>query len=87
MARERPAPELDGCLDVDLESSVCTNKLPVHRLHLGVGQAGDVPAAYVRALDLRVERLEQRYVRAADDQKHQRYDYSAPVFDFAARLV
>jgi uncharacterized protein len=24
----RPAPQLDGCLDVDLESSTCTNTLP-----------------------------------------------------------
>src|ERR1700722_17273784 len=33
----RAAPELDGCLDVDLESSAMTNALPVHRLLLSVG--------------------------------------------------
>jgi hypothetical protein len=27
------APHLDGCLDVDLESSAFTNALPVHRMH------------------------------------------------------
>ena len=31
-----PAPHLDGCIDVDLESSAMTNALPVHRLGLGV---------------------------------------------------
>ena len=31
-----PAPQLDGCLDVDLESSAMTNAFPVHRLALGV---------------------------------------------------
>jgi hypothetical protein len=34
------APDLDGCLDVDLESSAMTSTLPVRRLEL--------PAAYDR---------------------------------------
>lgn len=29
-----PAPDVDGCLDVDLESSATTNVLPVRRLGL-----------------------------------------------------
>jgi hypothetical protein len=81
------APRLDGCLDVDLESSACTNTLPVHRLGLEVGEAADAPAAYVRALDLGVERLEQRYARVADDGPRQRYDYAAPAFDYRGQLV
>jgi hypothetical protein len=82
------APALDGCLDVDLESSALTNAFPVHRLGLAIGLRADVPAAYVRVPDLRVERLEQRYVRLDDapDGK-QRYHYSAPAFDFECRLV
>ncbi len=59
-------PDLDGCLDVDLESSACTNALPLRRLGLAVGEAADAPAAYVRAFDLTVERLEQRYERRPD---------------------
>ncbi len=31
------APHLDGCLDVDLESSATTNALPVHRMALPAG--------------------------------------------------
>jgi uncharacterized protein len=83
----RAAPELDGCLDVDLESSACTNTLPVHRLHLDVGRVADVPSAYVRALDLSVERLEQRYARVDDHGTTTQYDYRAPAFEFEARLV
>jgi hypothetical protein len=82
-----PAGRLDGLLDVDLESSAFTNALPVHRLGLEIGQATDAPAAYVRALDLRVERLEQRYARVEDDGPREQYDYSAPRFDYADRLV
>jgi len=82
-----PADHLDGCLDVDLESSAITNTFPVHRLDLAQGAGAAAPAAYVRALTLRAERLEQTYTRIADEGWHQRYDYAAPAFDFTSRLV
>ena len=82
-----PARHLDGCRDVDLESSAMTNALPVHRLRLAVGARADAPAAYVRAADLTVERLDQTYERVTDEAGRQRYDYAAPVFDFDCRLV
>jgi hypothetical protein len=53
------ASHLDGCLDVDLESSAMTNALPVHRMGLRAGARAPAPAAYVRALDLSVGRLDQ----------------------------
>jgi hypothetical protein len=81
------APHLGGCLDVDLESSAFTNALPVHTLGLDVGDEAEAPAAYVRALDLSVERLEQTYARLEDDEGRQRYRYAAPAFDFEAELV
>jgi hypothetical protein len=83
----RSAPHLDGCLDVDLESSSLTNAFPVNRLGLPPGGAADAPAAYVRALDLAVERLEQRYVRIDDGAGRERYDYTSPAFDFRCELV
>jgi uncharacterized protein len=83
----RPAPELAGCLDIDLEASAFTNAMPVRRLGLEVGDRADAPAAYVRAPDLAVELLEQRYTRLEDDGKRSRYDYAAPAFDFACLLV
>ena len=83
----RPEPLLDGCLDVDLEASAFTNALPVRRFRLAVGRQADAPAAYVRALDLRVERLEQSYTRLENDEERSRYDYVSPAFDFRAELV
>ncbi|GAA1952464.1 putative glycolipid-binding domain-containing protein [Amycolatopsis minnesotensis] len=74
-------PELDGCLDVDLESSAVTNTLPVHRLALADGATAEAPAAYVRARDLGVTTLAQTY--RADGLS---YDYRAPAFDFECRL-
>lgn len=81
------APHLDGCLDVDLESSAMTNALPVHRMGLPVGGRASCPAVYIRAGDLAVERLQQTYVRVADATSHQCYDYEALAFGFACRLV
>ena len=81
------ASHLDGCLYVNLESSAITNALPVHRLDLDAGARAPAAAAYVRALDFSAGRLDQDYLRCADEGRHQRYDYAAPVFDFACRLV
>lgn len=82
------APELDGCLDVDLESSALTNAFPVHRMGLAIGAESDAPAAYVRALDLSVSRLEQHYTRLPDAPGvGQRYGYVAPAFDFRCELA
>jgi uncharacterized protein len=79
-------PELDGCLDVDLESSALTNAFPVRRLGLAVGEAATVPAAWVRADGLAVERLEQRYRRLPDADGLRCYEYAAPELDFSCRL-
>lgn len=81
-----PVPGVAGCLDVDLESSSFTNAFPVHRLGLEIGQDAEAPAAYVRALDLTVDRLEQRYARTDDGSMGQRYDYVAPRFAYTGRL-
>jgi len=80
-------PELDGCMDIDFETSVVTNTLAIHRLPLAEPGPHDVPAAFVRADDLRVERVEQTYRctdRAADRIV---FDYASSTFDFSCELV
>ena len=82
------APALRGLLDVDLEASAMTNAFPAWRMRLAVGAAADAPAAYVRALDLAVEPLEQRYERLPDAADGgERYAYGAPRFDTFCELV
>jgi len=78
-----PAPVLDGLVDVDLEASACTNTLPVHRLAMPPGEVVAAPAAYVRALDLSVTRLDQTY-RRRDDR---RYEYTSEGGSFEAVLT
>lgn len=75
-------PDLDGCLDVDLESSVVTNTLPLHRL-VGEGGRRSCPAAFVRVPGLAVERLEQTYERVGESS----VDYRAPVVEVGCRIT
>ena len=81
----RRIPELDDCLDVDLESSVLTNAFPVRRACAGTGAHWSAPAAYIHAADLTVARLDQRYTFLASDDRH-RFAYEAPEFDFRCQL-
>jgi hypothetical protein len=78
-----PAPFLEGVRDVDLEASAMTNAFPVRRMRLEPGVRTDAPAAYVRALDLSVERLEQTYERLAE----RRFEYDCRRFGFTCELV
>jgi hypothetical protein len=82
-----PASDFDGCLDLDLEASSLTNAFPVRRLELAVGEGAETPAVWVRALDLRVERLEQSYKRIGDaDDGHERFRYAARAAEFTSQL-
>ncbi|AXL11294.1 hypothetical protein DXT68_03490 [Microbacterium foliorum] len=81
-----PRPELDGCVDVDFESSAVTNTLPVHRLDFIEGVGVDVPAAFVRAEDLRVERLEQRYTLIDAGPDLMVFHYESSTFEFTCDL-
>lgn len=80
-------PDLDGCVDIDFETSVVTNTLAVHRIDLGSIAPVEVPAAFVRADDLRVERLEQTYLCTEQTADRVVFDYASTTADFACRLV
>ncbi|HYE21459.1 MAG TPA: putative glycolipid-binding domain-containing protein [Tepidisphaeraceae bacterium] len=77
-------PELAGALDVDLGFTPATNSLPIRRMGLAVGEARDVRTAWVRFPELRVEALEQTYLREGE----RAYRYRALVDGevFSARL-
>lgn len=78
--------DLDGCVDIDFESSAVTNTLPVHRIDFTESVGVDVPAAFVRAEDLRVERLEQRYTLIEAVEERAIFHYESSTFDFACDL-
>jgi uncharacterized protein len=58
------APEFDGCLDVDLVSTVLTNTLAVRRLDLAVEGSATLDVVWIGTPAGReVERMPQRYTR------------------------
>ncbi len=68
-----PAPELDGCLDVDVAATPLTNTFPIRRLTaLRAGEEATSPVAWVDVPALGVTRVAQTYRRVAAD----RWEYS-----------
>jgi uncharacterized protein len=80
----KPVPELAGAIDVDLGFTPMTNTLPIRRLALAVGEHAPVRSAWLRFPELRLEALEQTYLR----ETGHRFRYEALVDGdpFVARL-
>ncbi len=79
-----PAAAIDGALDIDLGFTPMTNTLPIRRLRLGVGERAAVRTAWLRFPELRVELLDQVYVREAGQVF--RYEAFVDGAPFTARL-
>lgn len=63
----KACPQVDGCIDLDLEFSPATNLLPIRRLKLRVGEEGESRAAWLRLPGFQLEPLRQRYRRTGDE--------------------
>lgn len=75
-------PDLDGCVDIDLEFSPCTNTLPIRRLRLAVGESAPVRTAWLRFPGLGLELFEQAYTRLAES----RYRFESGDGEFVREL-
>jgi hypothetical protein len=62
----RECPQVEGCVDLDLNFSPSTNLLPIRRLGLEVGEEAEVRAAWLRFPGFTLEPLEQRYRRTGE---------------------
>lgn len=58
---DSPVPDLDGCVDVDINRSPLTNTLPVRRLGMGAGESRDLDVVYVSVPELTIRPVRQRY--------------------------
>jgi len=67
-ANGRPAGELDGCTDIDLNISPSTPAIPIRRLRLAVGQTATVMTASVSFPALAYRPRQYRYSRVAEDR-------------------
>jgi hypothetical protein len=75
-------PQVQGCLDLDLNFSPVTNLLPVRRLNLADGQLAHVRAAWLRFPSFELEPLEQTYLRHSAEH----YTYTSAGGSFVAEL-
>lgn len=79
-----PVPEVAGAIDVDLGFTPMTNTLPIRRLSLAIGQQAPVRSAWLRFPELRLEALEQTYLR--ETERRFRYEAMVDGDPFVARL-
>jgi uncharacterized protein len=64
---DRRAPELDGCIDVDIAATPLTNTFPIRRFAaLTVGDSATTPIAWVDVPSLEVTRVDQTYRRLGE---------------------
>ena len=70
---EVPVLGLDDCVDVDFGFTPATNVLQLRRVALAVGEAANVPVAWLDVPANTLQRLEQRYRRSTGTT----YDYEA----------
>jgi hypothetical protein len=79
-------PALDGCLDVDLTSTVFTNTLPIRRLGMVPGWSEEIIVAYVTVPGLEVSVARQRYHCLTWAPDGGRYRFEDPASGFAAEI-
>jgi hypothetical protein len=68
-------PNLDGCVDLDFGFTPATNLLQLRRIALAVGEAANVPVAWLDVTVPTLSRLDQRYHR----QSQTAYEYEAAI--------
>ena len=54
-------PDLQGCIDVDIQATPLTNTLPIRRLDLETGESMEIRLCYIGVPDLTVSPPDQRY--------------------------
>jgi hypothetical protein len=82
-----PLPDLDGCLDVDISFTPCTNTMPIRRLALAVGEARDIDVTYLSVPLLTVSRVRQRYRRLDCGYRYESARFAADLTVDDADLV
>jgi len=73
---------LEGCVDLDLGFTPATNLLQLRRAALRVGEAADIPVAWLDLPGSALDRLDQHYERRSIEL----YWYDAPRFRYSGLL-
>jgi len=76
-------PELQGCIDVDIQATPLTNTLPIRRLEWQAGTSIDIRLVYIAIPDLAVSSPTQRYTAL---EPGSRYRFESLDSGFTAEL-
>lgn len=77
-------PALEGCIDLDLETSPLTNTLPIRRLGLRPGESRTLRVTYVHVPSLEVVAVSQTYTCLEEGR---RYRYAGHPPGFSADIT
>jgi hypothetical protein len=81
LADGQPRPDLDDCIDIDINCTPLTNTLPIRRLDWSSAQSHDVDVAYVTVPELGLRRAAQRYTMLTGDRsKAAAFRYESEAF-------
>jgi uncharacterized protein len=61
LANDQPRPDLDDCIDIDINCTPLTNTLPIRRLDWSGAASHELQVAYVSVPELEVRAVWQRY--------------------------
>ncbi|OGN89999.1 MAG: hypothetical protein A2Y88_06220 [Chloroflexi bacterium RBG_13_48_10] len=75
-------PEVNGCIDLDLNFSPSTNLIPMQRMNLPVGESAQFTAAWLKFPSFTLEPLAQHYLRLEESL----YRYESAGGQFVADL-
>jgi hypothetical protein len=75
--------KLEGAIDVDISITPFTNRLPIQRLKLGVGESAEISVVYISVPDLMISLDPQRYTCIVANQ---RYRYESLESDFVREI-
>jgi hypothetical protein len=73
-AGNRLMPDLDGCIDVDINRTPLTNTLPIRRLGAGISAPCDIDVVYISVPELTIRPVRQRYTLLTADGPVYRYE-------------
>lgn len=79
---EMHLPEFDGCMEVDIRTSVFTNSLAMNRLKLDIGESRRISVIYMDVLNPGLKRIEQIYTRIAPNS----YQYENTSNNFKSEI-
>ena len=63
-----PAPEFNGCIEIDISLTPFTNTLPINRLKLANRERRKIAVLYIDVLKQQTRRVMQCYTRLSDGE-------------------